>query len=149
MNHTSPASLRINGFSIYQMKRTNIIRIQEVNSNCNYPIQNGDVILKINDRSIDDWNFQNLSTFICLNKIDSIETIEYFGYKRNKSQQRDNILITAPNCKKRRRLNTIVSTNSTDTVQPIIEPNIIGMNFESQLISEPNTDSCDLVIAIC
>ena len=69
MNHKSPASLRINGFSIYQMARTNIIRIKEVNSNCNYTIQNGDVIMKVNDISIDNWNFKSLSEFICLNKL--------------------------------------------------------------------------------
>jgi hypothetical protein len=78
-------SFKINGFNIYQMQRTNIIRIHEVDhSICSHAINAGDVIVQMDGITIDTWSYKDLTQYLCSNVITSIEAIGYSHYKKRK-----------------------------------------------------------------
>jgi hypothetical protein len=78
-------SYDINGFNIYRMARTNIIRIHEVNhSKCSHAINVGDAIIQIDGITIDNWSYKDLTQYLCSTVIASIEAIGYFHYKKRK-----------------------------------------------------------------
>ena len=59
-------SYDINGFNIYRMARTNIIRIHEVNhSKCSHAINVGDAIIQIDGITIDNWSYKDLTQYLC------------------------------------------------------------------------------------
>ena len=92
-------SFNINGFNIYQMRTTNIIRIFNIDhSKCSHAINVGDAILKIDGITIDNWSYNDLTQYLCNHVITSIETIEYLQYKKRKinNDNKDTYIIRGP-----------------------------------------------------
>ena len=67
-------SIDINGFDIYRMQRTNIIRVHDVSILCRHSIRSSEVILKVDSLPIENWTYRSLNDYLCNNVITSIET---------------------------------------------------------------------------
>ena len=76
-------SIDINGFDIYRMQRTNIIRVHDVSILCRHSIRSRDVILKVDNVPIENWTYRSLNNYLCNNVITSIETQCYEEYNFN------------------------------------------------------------------
>ena len=68
--HTSSSthsSIDVNGFDIYQMRRTNLIRVYDVSFLCRHRIHARDVILKVDNVPIENWSYTTLNDYLCNN----------------------------------------------------------------------------------
>jgi hypothetical protein len=78
-----PTSIDVNGFDIYRMQRSNIIRVHDVSILCRHNISSGDVILKVNNDPIQNRTYKSSREYLCSNVITSIETQSYEDYNFN------------------------------------------------------------------
>ena len=115
--HTSSSthsSIDVNGFDIYQMRRTNLIRVYDVSILCRHRIHARDVILKVDNVPIENWSYTTLNDYLSNNVITSIETQSYQDYNLNLQDQLDSTLMT-PNSAS----NTYNTTSANDTNQTL------------------------------
>ena len=115
--HTSSSthsSIDVNGFDIYQMRRTNLIRVYDVSFLCRHRIHARDVILKVDNVPIENWSYTTLNDYLSNNVITSIETQSYQDYNLNLQDQVDSTLMT-PNSAS----NTYNTTSANDTNQTL------------------------------
>jgi hypothetical protein len=77
----------INKFSIYIMKVKNIPRIKKVWPNCKFLINVGDVVVKIDEISINEWPINNLIEYVSNTIINSIETKSLKDYTKEQSHK--------------------------------------------------------------
>ena len=78
------------------MRRTNLIRVHDVSILCRHRIHSRDVILKVDNIPIDNWSYRNLRKYLSQNIITSIETQDYYTYKRQRLNTDNAISIDTP-----------------------------------------------------
>jgi hypothetical protein len=94
LTSSTPTCIDINGFDIHHMRRTNIIRVHDVSILCRHSIRSRDVILKVDNVSIENWTFSSLNDYLSNNVITSIETQSYEDYNLNLQYQVHSTLMT-------------------------------------------------------
>ena len=107
-----PTSIDVNGFDIYLMRRTNIIRVHDVSILCRHSIRSRDVILKVDNVPIQNWTYKVLNDYLCNNVITSIETQSYENYNFNLHYQVQSSFMTPTSVS-----NTYDGTSTNDTNQ--------------------------------
>ena len=59
-------SLNVNGFNIYLMRSTDIIRIHDIHySKCSHAIHVGDAVIQIDGITIDNWSYNDFTQYLC------------------------------------------------------------------------------------
>ena len=107
-----PTSIDVNGFDIYLMRRTNIIRVHDVSILCRHSIRSRDVILKVDNVPIQNWTYKVLNDYLCNNVITSIETQSYEDYNFNLHSRVQSSFMTPTSVS-----NTYDGTSTNDTNQ--------------------------------
>ena len=96
------------------MQRTNIIRVHDVSILCRHSIRSRDVILKVDNVSIENWTFSSLNDYLSNNVITSIETQSYEDYNLNLQYQVHSSLMTLTSVS-----NSHTTTYANDTNQSL------------------------------